>query len=192
MGFPLKPPWACDEYRGVAQIASDHVVIPFAMNHKTLEKTLTAALTHQRAGELDAAAKLYLQVRRSAPNVYDGWYLSGTNAIHRDQPTEAIPYLTRAMQLARGGREASQCRLFLGIAYADTGRSADAVPLLRAALGKHPEYEEAWEALTQALIVLDRPMEAADCIRAWQAAHPGRTDLQERLAALESPIGLAT
>lgn len=158
------------------------------MNHKTLERILGAALAHQHAGEMESAAKLYAQVRRGAPNLYDGWYLSGTNALHRDQPVEAIPYLTRALQLARGGRESSQVRLFLGMAYADAGRAAEAVPLLRSALGKHPEYNEAWEALSQALIVLDRPAEAIECLREWQAEHPDRVGLGERIDALEAQV----
>lgn len=155
------------------------------MNHKTLERTLNQALAHHRAGQLQDAARLYAQVRRSAPTVYDGWYLSGTNALHRDEPAEAIPFLTRALQLARSGGETSQCRLFLGVAYADAGRAAEAVPLLRSALVKHPGYDEAWETLAQALLVLGRRAEAAECLRGLLALKPLRDDIRDRLAEIE-------
>lgn len=193
--FPLKfrPDWVVKSVvwtvRDLRRIALIRHLTPLqTMNHKMLERTLNTALEHHRAGDLAEAAKLYAQARRGAPNVYDCWYLSGTLALHRDAPNEAIPFLLRALQLARGGQESSQCRLFLGVAYADADRPTEAVPLLRAALAKHPHYDEAWEALTQALLALDRPTEATECLERLVALKPDRIDLRERLTDLKSSM----
>jgi tetratricopeptide (TPR) repeat protein len=156
------------------------------MNHKQLERTLNEACRLHRAGQLAEAVALYAQARRAAPMVYDCWYLAGTLELHRDCPAEAIPLLTRALQLARGGPAAAQCRLFLGMAYADAGRPAEAVAPLRAALAKHPGYDEAWEALAGALLALGRQEEAADCLQGLLDLKPGRVDIRERLEELRA------
>jgi tetratricopeptide (TPR) repeat protein len=151
------------------------------MNRKHLERNLQAAVDHQRAGRHDEAEALYAQCREAFPKVFDVWYLSGTLAVHRDQPEAAIPLLQRALRLSPSS---SQCKLFLGMALADTGRFAEAEKPLRAALEKHPNYPEAWENLADCLCALDRVPEAVECLRRVLAQRPDRSDLRERIDAM--------
>ena len=139
------------------------------MNKKTLDRTLDTAVAHHKAGEHADAARLYAQVCRAAPRLFDGWYLSGTLALHRDQPAEAVPLLTRALQL---DAKSSKCRLFLGMALADCGRYAEAEKPLRSALEKHPDQPEAWENLAKTLTELGRASEAEECLRQVELHRP--------------------
>lgn len=151
------------------------------MNRKNLERTLQTAVDHQRAGRHAEAEALYAQCRASFPKVFDVWYLSGTLAVHRDQPETAIPFLQRALRLSPAS---SPCKLFLGMALADTGRFAEAEKPLRAALEKHPNYPEAWENLADCLCALDRVPEAVDCLRRVLELRPDRADVRERMDAM--------
>jgi predicted Zn-dependent protease len=155
------------------------------MNRKTLERTLQAAVDHHRAGRHAEAEALYAQCRASFPKVFDVWYLSGTLAVHRDQPDAAIPLLQRALRLSPAS---SQCKLFLGMALADTGRFAEAEKPLRAGLEKHPAYPEAWENLANSLCALDRVPEAVECLRRVLALQPDRAEIRERIDAMSLPV----
>jgi tetratricopeptide (TPR) repeat protein len=151
------------------------------MNSKKLQRSLEAAVALQNAGQFDEAERYYAQVRRSAPKLFDGWYLSGTLAFQRGgHLEEAVDYLTRALRLSAGS---SRCKLFLGMALADLGRYAEAEKPLRSALEKHPNHPEAWENLADTLSALGRPTEAADCLRRVLADQPDRADIRERLSA---------
>ena len=103
---------------------------------------------------------LYARVRQAAPRLFDGWFLAGALALHSDRPAEALPLLSRALQIEP---TSSKCRLFLGMALADVGRFSDAEKHLRAGLNKHPGHPEAWENLAKCLTELGRHAEADEC-----------------------------
>jgi superkiller protein 3 len=128
------------------------------MNRKTLHRTLDTALEYHHSGRLEEAARLYAQVCRSAPQLFDAWYLAGTLAVHRDRPEEAVPLLTRAIRLSPGS---TKCKLFLGMALADLGRFAEAERPLRDALAKHPDYPDAWDNLNKTMQALAESDETA-------------------------------
>lgn len=152
------------------------------MNRKNLEATLNRALQLHHSGQHDEAERLYAQVRRSAPRLFDGWFLSGALAFQRGGHLEqSVQLLTKALQLQPS---ASQCRLFLGMALADSGRHSEAVNYLRSGLAKHPEYPEAWENLAVCLLALDRQSEASDCIRRGLELHPDHAGLLARREAM--------
>jgi tetratricopeptide (TPR) repeat protein len=151
------------------------------MNKKTLGRLLDTALAHHKSGRHAEAESLYAQIHTAAPRLFDGWYLAGTLEVNRDRPEAAIPLLQRALRLSPGS---TQCKLFLGMALADTGRFAEAEKPLRAGLGAHPGYSEAWENLAAVLCALERSTEATECLRRVLALQPDRTDIQERLATL--------
>jgi tetratricopeptide (TPR) repeat protein len=155
------------------------------MNRKNIQRTLEAALAHHKAGELDQAERLYAEVCKAAPKLYDAWYLAGALAVHRDKPDAAVPLLTRALRISPG---ATQCKLFLGMALADLGRFQEAEKPLRSALEKHPGYPEAWENLANVMCALDRPSEAADCLLRLLELQPDRIEIRERLAAMTTDV----
>ena len=141
------------------------------MNKKTLERTLDAALAHHKAGQHADADRLYAQIRRTAPRLFDGWFLAGALAVQSDRPAEAVPLLLRALQIEPAS---SRTRLFLGMALADTGRFAEAEKPLRAGLQKHPDYPDAWENLAKTLAELGRPAEAEECQKRANSFRPNR------------------
>jgi len=153
------------------------------MKRKKLEITLNQALQLHQSGQHDEAERLYAQVRRSAPRLFDGWFLSGALAFQRGGHLEqAVQLLTRALQLQPA---ASQCRLFLGMALADSGRHAEAVSHLRSALPKHPGYAEAWENLVVCLLALERRAEACECVQRALELHPDHAGLLAQHDALQ-------
>jgi predicted Zn-dependent protease len=130
------------------------------MNKKAIGRTLDAALALHKAHQHAEAAPLYAQVCQAAPKLFDGWFLAGTLALHDDRPADAVPLLTRAMRI---DPTSSKCRLFLGMALADSGNFADAEKPLRAGLEKYPDHPAAWANLAKTLTELGRPSEAAEC-----------------------------
>jgi predicted O-linked N-acetylglucosamine transferase (SPINDLY family) len=132
------------------------------MNRKQLQRTLETAIEHQRGGRHAEAERLYAQTRKSAPNVFDPWYLSGTLALHDGRLEDAVTFLTKALRL---DGSAANAKLFLGMALADLKRYAEAEKPLRAALQKIPGYPDAWENLATTLRELGQPAEAAACLR---------------------------
>lgn len=152
------------------------------MNRNQLQKTLEAGIEHQKAGRYAEAEELYAQVRRDKPKLYDGWYLAGTAAFQRGgHLKQAVEYLSRARHL---DRQAVECSLFLGMAFADLGRYEDAVKPLQAALKKFPAKVEAWENLAKSLDALRRTTEAIDAYERALALQPDRNEWRERVDAL--------
>jgi predicted Zn-dependent protease len=158
------------------------------MNKRTLERTLDTALTYHKAGQHTEAAKLYAQVCRAAPRLFDGWYLAGTLAVQSDRPADAVPLLLRALQIEP---TSSKCRLFLGMALADTGRFSEAEKPLRAGLQKHPDHPAAWENLAKALTELGRSDEAEECWQRVRSLQPLRLDFGEK-PSIDTELGRLT
>lgn len=137
------------------------------MQHKQFARTLETALALQQSGDVEQARKLYTQIRRAAPRVFDCWYLSGALAFQTGRLDEAIEFLTRARQI---DPQHAGCKLFLGMALADAGRFVEAEKPLRAAVEKFPHKAEAWFNLARTLRALPRPeSEAAECERRAEA-----------------------
>jgi tetratricopeptide (TPR) repeat protein len=157
------------------------------MNRKKITQTLDRALAHHRAGEIDEAAALYLQVCRAAPRLFDGWYLAGALAFQRGGHLEqAIDYLSRAQRL---DARSNECKLFLGMALADAGRYAEAEKPLAAAVQKLEGYPEAWENLADVYEALGRSAQAAECLRRVLTLQPHRSEIQQRLDDLANAAG---
>jgi tetratricopeptide (TPR) repeat protein len=156
------------------------------MNRKKIAQTLDRALAHHRAGEIDQAAALYIQVCRAAPRLFDGWYLAGALAFQRGGHLEqAIDYLSRAQRL---DPRSNECKLFLGMALADAARYAEAEKPLTAALQKLEGYPEAWENLAGVYEALGRPAQAADCLHRVLALQPHRSEIRQRIDDLTNGI----
>ena len=152
------------------------------MNPKNLRGTLDAAIALQHGGKLEDAARIYAQACRSAPQVFDVWYLAGTLAFQQGRLTEAIDFLNRARRL---DPNSAPCKLFLGMALADAGQHAEAEKPLRAALEKLPRQPDAWLNLARSLRALGRPVEEAiTWLRRAAEFQPDRAETQEQLGEL--------
>jgi protein O-GlcNAc transferase len=117
------------------------------MKNSSLIQNLEEALALHKALKHDEAERIYAKVRTAAPKNFDAWYLSGAMAFQRGGHLEkAVDLLQKAQKLKPDSME---CRLFLGMALADTGRFAEAEPHLSRALKKMPQHAEAWENLAR-------------------------------------------
>ena len=156
------------------------------MKPKEVEQALTKALGHHQTGAHDEAAKGYSLVRVADPKNYSAWYLAGALAFQRGgHLPEAVTLLGRARQLQPSSLE---CRLFLGMALADSGRHADALPHLEAALTRFTEKTEAWDNLAKVHQSLGRPDKAAAALQKLTVLCPNDAVVFHRLGLA---VGLA-
>ena len=156
------------------------------MKPKEIEQALAKALGHHQTGAHDEAAKGYAQVRAADPKNYSAWYLAGALAFQRgDHLPEAVTLLGRARQLQPGSLE---CRLFLGMALADSGRHADALPHLEAALTRFTDKPEAWDNMAKVQQALGRPDKAAAALQKLSVLRPHDAVVFHRLGLA---VGLA-
>ncbi len=160
------------------------------MKPKEIEQALSKALGHHQTGAHDEAAKGYAQVRAADPKNYSAWYLAGALAFQRGEHlAEAVTLLGRARQLQPSSLE---CRLFLGMALADSGRHADALAHLEAALTRFPDKPEAWDNLAKVQLALGRPDKAAAALQKLSVLCPSDAMVFQRLGlAVALAHGLA-
>jgi predicted O-linked N-acetylglucosamine transferase (SPINDLY family) len=154
------------------------------MNHKQIIKTLEDALALHKSFQHDEAERLYARVRAAAPKNFDAWFLSGAMAFQRGGHLEqAVDLLQRARKIQPISVE---CRLFLGMALADSSRFAEAEPHLVWVLKKLPAQPEAWENLAHCQRALGHPLEAIESLKkmiAHQPANPAAHELLGELVA---------
>lgn len=130
------------------------------MSPSKIQSLLQQAVGLHREGQLDAAEKLYRQVRAAAPKHFDTLHLSGLLAYQQGRIPEAVDLLTRAHQF---DRKSVVCEMRLAIALLAAGRNADAETHLRRALERSPDYAEGWDNLAFCLKTQDRLVEAVEC-----------------------------
>jgi protein O-GlcNAc transferase len=70
-----------------------------------ISKSLAKALPLHRAGDLDAAEKMYLSVLEQAPDHPDALHLLGLVKRQRGRPAEALPYLEKAFDRCPGNAQ---------------------------------------------------------------------------------------
>ncbi len=129
------------------------------MSPSKLQSLLQQAVALHREGQLDAAEKLYRQVRAAVPKHFDTLHLSGLLAYQQGRIADAVDLLTRAHQL---DRKSVVCEMRLALALIAAGRSRDAEAHLRRAIERSPEYCEGWDNLAFCLKTQDRLAEAVE------------------------------
>lgn len=133
------------------------------MSPEERNRLLEEALFYHRSNEFDRAEAIYKRVREACPREFDPWFLSGAMAFQRGGHLDfSIELLEKAKRI---NPFSDSCRLFLGMAYADRGRFADAEPLLARALKTLPQYHEAWENLGLSQMYLGMFEQAANSFR---------------------------
>lgn len=81
------------------------------------------ALSHHQSGRLEDAEKIYLEILNFAPENADTLNLLGVLKIQNKQPTDAIPYLKKAVELTPSAYYLGN----LARAYFDLGNFKDAI-----------------------------------------------------------------
>jgi len=150
------------------------------MSPTKLQATLQTALGHHRAGRLDQAGRLYDQVRKAAPTLFDPIHLAGTLAYQQGRYPESVALLTRALAL---DPRSAPCAMRLGLALHGLGKPQDAEKHLRASLARAPTAD-AWNALGLVLRALGRPADAVHAFSQAVAAQPGMAAAHDQLGAL--------
>jgi protein O-GlcNAc transferase len=152
------------------------------MNQKQILKTLEEALALHKSFQHDEAERLYARVRAASPKNFDAFFLSGAMAFQRGGHLEqAVDLLQRARKLQPLSVE---CRLFLGMALADSARFAEAEPHLVWVLKKLPAQPEAWENLALCQRALGQPLEAIESLKTMISHQPANPAAHELLGEL--------
>lgn len=152
------------------------------MNQKQILKTLEEALALHKSFQHDEAERLYARVRAASPKNFDAFFLSGAMAFQRGgHLDQAVDLLQRARKLQPLSVE---CRLFLGMALADSARFAEAEPHLVWLLKKLPAQPEAWENLALCQRALGKPLEAIESLKTMIAHQPANPAAHELLGEL--------
>ncbi len=92
--------------------------------------------------------------------------------------SQAAARLEALEKLLERGRDSALLRFALGRAYLDSGRLAEAVLHLEAAVTRDPGYSAAWKHYAEALAKIGRTEEAAAVYQSGIAAAEARGDLQ--------------
>jgi len=108
-------------------------------------------------------------------------YNRGLIAYRRDDWPLSVAELERAMQLMPTMLE---CRLFLGAAYLDVGRPADAIPQLEYFLERKPNVVDGWCYLGIACVQTTRIEAARACFRRALRIDPTHPQARHAIALL--------
>jgi predicted O-linked N-acetylglucosamine transferase (SPINDLY family) len=106
----------------------------------TIPETLNLALQHHRAGRLQEAEVLYLQILQAQPDHPDALHLLGLVSHHAGKHADAVLLISKAIAL---NPSAPAFHLNLGEAYRVQGRWEEAVGSYRRAISLKPDYVEA-------------------------------------------------
>jgi predicted O-linked N-acetylglucosamine transferase (SPINDLY family) len=139
------------------------------MSPSKVQSLLQQAVALHREGGLDAAEKIYRQIRAAVPKNFDALHLSGLLAYQQGRAEDAVALLTKAHQL---DRKSVQCEMRLAIALIACTRSAEAEKHLRHVLERSPDYVEGWDNLAYCLKTQDRLVDAVACHRKVVALKP--------------------
>ncbi len=130
---------------------------------------LQRAFAAHRAGQWDAAARDYTQLRRIAPQSFDVWHLSGTLELQRNHLPPAADFLARARKL--NPRDATAA-LRHGVALRQLGRLPAATEAFQTAARLDPSNAEAHDHLGGIALTTSGHAAALPHYRAATAAQP--------------------
>ena len=146
-----------------------------------IDSVLARAVAAHRAGDLDAASRIYRRILRTRPGHCDALHLSGLVAFQQGRLTRAVQLIEQAIR--RDGFNA-EYHANLGRVLQAAGRAAEAAGSFRRALTLDPRSAVLYSDLAAALIACDTVDEAPDLCRRALALDPG-------LAAAQVNLGIA-
>jgi protein O-GlcNAc transferase len=153
----------------------------------SIESLYETAQRHHRAGRLEAAKSLYLEILQRDSLFARAWHLLGV-VLHQQGDTQAaIEYIQRAMGLE------TQWPAFysnLGTIYSTLGRWHDAEQVLRRGLALAPDNTAALKTLGQVLCELNHCDQAIAVFQHVLALNPNDADALGGLAFAYGEIGL--
>jgi len=144
----------------------------------TISESLTVALGHHQAGELERAEQIYREVLRSDPHQADALHLLGVLACQAGRYEAAVEEIRRAIAL---NPQAAAFHCNLGAAYKALGRMGEAVASYEEALRIRPHFVEAHCNLGAALSEQGKFPEAAASYQRALALKPDHVEAHNRL-----------
>ncbi len=162
---------------------------------------LQKALQHQRAGNMNEAARLYQRLLDQDPRDVNALHLLGTIQLQRGAAREAVHYIRRALELHP---RFAMAHANLGAAFRAAGDVQAAIESYRHALDLNPADSTTWLGLSIALAQirqLDEALDASERALAlrpdYLQAHRHRSQtlmelgrFEEALAGCERALGL--
>ena len=145
------------------------------------EQGFNAALARHRAGDLGAAADLYGQVLRLAPNHVDALHHLGLVHAQSENPDAALTLIGRAVALRPSF---AMARFNLGNVQRRLGRVEDAATSYREALRLDPTLAGASANLGAVLRTLGRGDEAIEVYREGLSRQPGNAEAHYNLGCV--------
>ncbi len=106
----------------------------------TISEAFAVAVVHHRAGRLQAAEQIYLQILSIEPNHAPAWHLLGVVHYQRGNHQAAADHIVRAIGL---DASAADFRCNLGNVYQRLDKPDEATACYRRALELKPDYAEA-------------------------------------------------
>ncbi|MGD0390044.1 MAG: tetratricopeptide repeat protein [Tepidisphaeraceae bacterium] len=152
----------------------------------TLQQQLESGLSHQQAGRLAEAERIYRQILAQQPNHADALHLLGTLALQAGRLDAAVESIRRAIRLKPDFPEAHSN---LGIALKGLGQIDEAIASFRQAIRFKPDFPEAHSNLGNALMDLGRLDEAIASYRQAVRLKPDLAEAHNNLGSALKDIG---
>lgn len=161
---------------------------PVVASAPTDESLLTLGSVYVSLGRMDDALRVMQQGVALNPGRADALAWVGGALLERQQPDVALPYLERATAL---GERSRLVLALLSLAYAELGRADAAVRVAAAASEAPAEDDRADITLGRAMLVIQRPDEAASFFQRAADAAPNDPEPPTRLAITKAAAGQA-
>jgi tetratricopeptide (TPR) repeat protein len=145
----------------------------------TAEPLIVRAIELHRAGALEAARELYLQVLDLDPDQIDAMHLLGVVHHQRQEYGPAERCYRRALDLRP---EYTAALANIGVLLHETGREREAIDCLRRSLEQQPQQAGVLNTLGLALAALGRAPEAQQAYHAALALTPDTPEVLHNLA----------
>ena len=139
------------------------------MTAMTRDEAMAQALTHHRAGQIDAAARLYAAILAAVPQDDEALHMAGVAADAQGEPARAVELIRRALSV----RETANAWSNLGIALGRLNRHDEAIDSYQRALAIAPDHAAVLNNLGVSLDALRQFAAAVAVYRRAIAAEPG-------------------
>lgn len=147
----------------------------------SLDEAIAMAVLFQKAGHLDQAADLYLQIREQVPDHPDVLHYAGVLAHQQGRHDEAIDLLEHSLAVAPGNADAHSN---LGIIHKAMGRVDEAMAAFDRALALDPRHANALSNLGVLYRARGRFADAEAAYRAAIDLEPDHIDAWHNLGVL--------
>lgn len=144
-----------------------------SLNRASPQVYWSEGYVHLHRREFDLAEAAMKKSIALSPNYADSYALLANIANWRGQPTEAVKYIKKAIEL--NPYYTFQYPSTLGLAYYSLGRHKEAIPVLQDAIERNVNALNPRLFLAATYVRLGRPEDAGWEIRQVYASHPGVT-----------------